>query len=108
MTNPKLHRKFQPRALVPRVHGRHRHVETVRLLAALLCLLTSTARGAKPDPFLVAIHTGDGGSDHGTVFQKIGVSISEKEITLKLAMTAANEMRAKGIRVILNRAEDKE
>jgi N-acetylmuramoyl-L-alanine amidase len=78
---------------------------TVPLLALIAGL---SARAATPDPFLVVIDPGHGGQDHGAVYERSGVRVSEKEVTLKLALAAARELRAQGVRVVLTRGEDRD
>jgi len=59
-------------------------------------------------PFRVVIDPGHGGSDHGTIYRGAKGSVSEKEITLKLAKQAAKQLRAQGYSVILTRESDRD
>lgn len=59
-------------------------------------------------PFRVVIDPGHGGADHGTVYRDSRIRIAEKDITLLLALRTADQLRAKGIEVVLTRTSDQE
>ncbi len=59
-------------------------------------------------PFRVVLDPGHGGVDRGTVHRSAEGSVAEKEITLKLALRAAEVLRARGYSVILTRERDHE
>ncbi|MCC7440734.1 MAG: N-acetylmuramoyl-L-alanine amidase [Bdellovibrionales bacterium] len=78
------------------------------LMSAPFLAGTLSAAPLKADPFLVVIDPGHGGADHGAVVRDQGRRVSEKDVTLKLALAAAREMRARGMRVVLTREEDRD
>lgn len=63
-------------------------------------------------PFRVVLDPGHGGSDHGTVFkdgnQSGSTSISEKDITLALALETALFLKTRGYEVVLTRTQDRD
>ncbi len=59
-------------------------------------------------PFRIVLDPGHGGTDQGTVYSNHSVRVAEKDATLKIAMEAARQLRAKGIEVVLTRQSDRE
>lgn len=58
--------------------------------------------------FRVVIDPGHGGHDEGTVYDNGRVRITEKDVTLRLALASAKTLRADGIDVILTRETDRD
>ncbi len=58
--------------------------------------------------FRVVLDPGHGGSDLGATYKLGNKTITEKEITLKLAQEAAIHLRLRGIETILTRARDED
>ncbi len=68
----------------------------------------ANARLKKLPAFRIVLDPGHGGSDEGTIFQKKGLRLSEKQITLKLAQQIAARLRAAHFQVTLTRTRDQE
>jgi N-acetylmuramoyl-L-alanine amidase len=58
--------------------------------------------------FLVVLDPGHGGTDLGTVYANGKIRVEEKNITLKLALDTAQELRGAGVDVLLTREHDVE
>lgn len=63
---------------------------------------------AHPKLFRVMIDPGHGGSDEGTVFRQGLHRISEKTITLQLALEVSRQLKSRGFFVYLTRRNDQE
>ncbi len=63
---------------------------------------------AKRAPFRVVIDPGHGGSDEGATYKSGSFKISEKQLTLLIALEAAEQLRARGFQVHLTREDDSE
>lgn len=59
-------------------------------------------------PFRVVIDPGHGGGDQGTISQKDGVKLTEKEVTLQLSLETARQLRNRGYQVWLTRTGDQD
>lgn len=66
------------------------------------------ASATPSNPFRVVLDPGHGGSDEGTVYQDSSRRISEKQLTLLLALETAAQLRMNGIEVVLTRTTDLE
>ncbi len=73
---------------------------------ALLTLLSPLAAAAPP--FRVVIDPGHGGSDLGTTTDLGKTSITEKDVTLSLALEASRLLKSAGVETYLTRYDDKE
>lgn len=67
-----------------------------------------TNRTPAKKTFRIVLDPGHGGTDQGTVFQKDGIRLAEKDVTLALAQEAARQLRNKGFEVELTRITDHE
>jgi N-acetylmuramoyl-L-alanine amidase len=63
---------------------------------------------AKKKVLRIVLDPGHGGQDEGTGFQDGGRRVTEKEVTLGIAIRAARELRARGYTVNLTRYDDRE
>lgn len=71
--------------------------------------LAATAEGSfRNSPFHVVIDPGHGGADHGTIYDDGRMRITEKEATLLLSRSIAEQLRARGMRVTLTRDSDRD
>jgi len=80
------------------------------MIFAIFSALAAYSAQAAPiryeTPFRVVIDPGHGGVDEGTVYAKGRDRVAEKDITLKLAIEAARQLRARGFEVTLTRTHD--
>lgn len=78
------------------------------LLASLLASVLAAAPAlAAKAPFRVVIDPGHGGGDEGTVYSgRDGTRVTEKDVTLLLAVQAAKKLRSQGFEVFLTREGD--
>lgn len=87
-------------------------IEALFILGLLGFALVSSVSGAdaavRAQPFHVVIDPGHGGADHGTIFDDGSLRITEKEATLLLSRSIAEQLRARGMQVTLTRNGDKD
>ena len=92
-----------------RVFGCPNRTLFLLLLTACSLLLDVHAWAeTKAKPFRVVLDPGHGGADEGTVHQRAGTKITEKDVTLLLARQAAKRLRAQGFEVFLTRDGDQD
>lgn len=87
----------------------------LELLTSLILLVgltsgpsTSAWAMVPPHPFKVVIDPGHGGTDEGTVYRNGHLKITEKDITLSLALEVTQLLRSRGFQVTLTRRRDQE
>ncbi len=66
------------------------------------------ALAAPAKPFKVVIDPGHGGSDHGAIVKMGDREITEKDLTLLLALETEKSLKKKGYTVFLTRSQDRE
>ena len=75
-------------------------LHVVKLATALVVAAFATAHA---DPHTVVIDPGHGGSNLGTK----GAQLHEKQLTLALSTQVATKLRARGVRVVMTRTDDR-
>lgn len=109
---PALRKRPRVRRHRPLAAGRVRASARRLALACLACWLAALPSlgfaSSSAKPFVVVIDPGHGGADLGAVFSNGKIRVAEKDVTLAIASEAARQIRARGIRAVLTRANDKE
>ena len=77
-------------------------------LVVFFSLTSSAAQAAIRHPFKVVIDPGHGGSDQGATVKIGGRAITEKDLTLLLALAAKRTLTARGYQVFLTRSRDQD